>query len=418
MTRTRATRRPPPRRTPVGRTRRTGPGLRRRGVPRAQADARGKPASARLDGGLVAPVALLTGVGIVMVYSATAPLAIGEMVPPHFVRHLVAVGLALVCAAVAMRIPLVAWRRIAVPLWVVAVVLLAVTMVAGVEVSGARRWLALPGVPVRFQPAEVTKWATVLAVAALLAKSGGRGVRPWRAALGLVVPPVGLLLLQPDFGSAALVVVLVALMLFVAGVPVGRLVVAAAAACVGTGAYAALRPYALARWKGFLDPWQTAGAEGFQLVQSFVAFGRGGSFGVGLGDGRQKLFYLPEAHTDFILSVVAEELGLVGVLVVLGAFAALIVAGTRIARRAPDPFALLVAFGMTALIVVPATVNAAVVMGLLPTTGFPLPFLSLGGNSLLTCALALGILLRIGLREAAPRVRQVAGAAPRGLVAS
>ncbi len=418
MTRSRAMRRLLPRRAPVGRTRRTGPGLRRRGVPRARADARGRSTSERLDGGIVAPAALLTGVGIVMVYSATAPLAIGEMVPPHFVRHLVAVGLALVCAAVAMRIPLVAWRRIAVPLWAVGVVLLAATLVAGVEVSGARRWLALPGVPVRFQPAEVTKWATVLAVAALLAKAGGRGARPWRAALGLVVPPVGLLLLQPDFGSAALVVVLVALMLFVAGVPVGRLVVAAAAACVGTGAYAALRPYALARWTGFLHPWQTSRDEGFQLVQSFVAFGRGGTTGVGLGDGRQKLFYLPEAHTDFILSVVAEELGLVGVLVVLGAFAALIVAGTRIARRAPDPFALLVAFGMTALIVVPATVNAAVVMGLLPTTGFPLPFLSLGGNSLLTCALALGILLRIGSREAAPRGRQVAGAAPRGLVAS
>ena len=418
MTRPRATRRRPPRRTPRDRTRRTGPGLRRRSAPRARADARGKPASRRLDGGILAPAALLTGVGIIMIYSATAPLAIGEMVPPHFVRHLLAVGLALVCAAVATRIPLVAWRRIAVPLWAVSVVLLAATLVAGVEVNGARRWLALPGIPVRFQPAELAKWATVLAVAALLAKTSERGARPWRAALALVVPPVGLLLLQPDFGSAALVVMLVALMLFAAGMPLRRLVAAAAAACVGTGAYAALRPYALTRWKGFLDPWQTSGDEGFQLVQSFVAFGRGGSFGVGLGGGRQKLFYLPEAHTDFILSVVAEELGLVGVLVVLGAFAALIVAGTRIARRARDPFALLVAFGMTVLIVMPAAVNAAVVMGLLPTTGFPLPFLSLGGNSLLTCALALGILLRIGSREAAPRGRQVAGAAPRGLVAS
>jgi cell division protein FtsW len=366
----------------------------------------------------VAPAALLTGVGIIMIYSATAPLAIGEMVPPQFVRHLVAVGFGLVCALIATRIPLVAWRRIAIPLWAACVVLLAATLVVGVEVNGARRWLAFPGVPVRLQPAEIAKWATVLAIAALLAKTSKRSERSWRAALALVVPPVGLLLLQPDFGSAALVLVLVALMLFAAGMPLRRLVAAGAAACVGTCAYAVLRPYALARWKGFLDPWQTAGAEGFQLVQSFVAFGRGGSFGVGLGGGRQKLFYLPEAHTDFILSVVAEELGLVGVLLVLGAFAALIVAGTRIARRARDPFALLVAFGMTALIVTPAAVNAAVVMGLLPTTGFPLPFLSLGGNSLITSALALGILLRIGSREAAPRGRQVAGAAPRGLVAS
>jgi len=409
-------RRTPPRRRHFGRAARTGPRGRR--ASRVRAGTRSEPVSRPLDGGVVAPAALLAGVGIVMVYSATAPLAIGELVPPHFVRHLLAVGLALGCAAAATRIPLVAWRRLAMPLWVAGVALLAATLVVGVEANGANRWLALPGVPVRFQPAEIAKWTTVLAIAALLAKGTERGPSPWRGALALVAAPVGLLLLQPDFGSAALVVVLGGLLLFAAGARLRVLFAAAAAACAGAGVYAALRPYALARWKGFLDPWQTAGNEGFQLVQSFVAFGRGGSLGVGLGDGRQKLFYLPEAHTDFILSVVAEELGLVGVLVVLGAFAALIVAGTRIARRARDPFALLVAFGMMALIAVPAAVNAAVVMGLLPTTGFPLPFLSLGGNSLLVCSLALGILLRIASREAAPRERRVAGAAPRGLVAS
>ena len=169
---------------------------------------------------------------------------------------------------------------------------------------------------------------------------------------------------------------------------------------------------------GFINPWQRATAEGFHLVQSFVAFGRGGGFGVGLGDGRQKLFYLPEAHTDFILSVVAEELGLAGVLLVLGAFAALVLAGTRVARRARDPFILLVAFAMTTLIALPAAVNAGVVMGVVPTTGFTLPFLSFGGSSLLSCSLALGILLRIAAREAPVRPRRVAGAAPRGLVAS
>jgi cell division protein FtsW len=355
---------------------------------------------------------------MVMIYSATAPLAIGKLVPPHFVRHLAAAGLALACAAVATRIPLVVWRRLALPLWAAGLALLAATLVAGVEVNGARRWLAVPGLPIRLQPAELAKWTTALAVSAVLARGGVRGAGRWRGAIAVAAAPVALLLLQPDFGSAALVVALAFLLLFAAGTPIRLLGATALAACAGAGAFAALKPYALARWKGFLDPWHTAGAEGFQLVQSFVAFGRGGTFGVGLGDGRQKLFYLPEAHTDFILSVVAEELGLVGVLVVLGAFAALIVAGMRIARRARDPFALLVAFAMTSLIAVPAAVNAAVVMGLLPTTGFPLPFVSLGGNSLLTSALALGILLRIASREAAPRTRSVAGAAPRGLVAS
>jgi cell division protein FtsW len=186
----------------------------------------------------------------------------------------------------------------------------------------------------------------------------------------------------------------------------------------GAGLYVALRPYATARWVGFLDPWQTSANEGFQLVQSFVAFGRGGTFGVGIGDGRQKLFFLPEAHTDFILSVVAEELGLVGVCIVLGAFAALVLAGTRIAARARDPFAALLALGMTALVSVPAAVNAAVVMGLLPTTGFTLPFISFGGTSLLCCGVAIGILLRIGSRESAPAPARVRGASPRGLVSS
>jgi cell division protein FtsW len=181
----------------------------------------------------------------------------------------------------------------------------------------------------------------------------------------------------------------------------------------GAAVYVALRPYAHLRWVGFLDPWATATREGFQLVQSFVAFGRGGLFGVGLGGGRQKLYYLPEVHTDFILAGIAEELGLVGVLVVLGAFSAFVWAGVRIAQRAREPLAALVAIGMTSLIGIPAAVNAGVVMGLLPTTGFTLPFVSYGGNSLLICSLAVGILLRIGACEAAPIQPRISGASRR-----
>jgi len=167
------------------------------------------------------------------------------------------------------------------------------------------------------------------------------------------------------------------------------------------------------RWTGFLHPWETATREGFQLVQSFVAFGRGGFFGVGLGGGRQKLYYLPEVHTDFILAGIAEELGLIGVLTVLGAFTAFVWAGGRIVQRARQPLAALVAIGMTSLIGIPAAVNAAVVMGLLPTTGFTLPFVSYGGNSLVVCSLAVGILLRIGACEAAPTRPRVSGASRR-----
>jgi cell division protein FtsW len=235
-------------------------------------------------------------------------------------------------------------------------------------------------------------------------------------AAGLTLLPVGLLLLQPDFGSAAVLIALVGLLLFVAGMPLRSLFLLAFAAGAGAAGYIAMRPYALARLRGFLDPWATAGREGFQLVQSFVAFGRGGGLGVGIGDGRQKLFFLPEAHTDFVLSVVAEEFGLVGLLVVLGAFAALVVAGTRVAGRARDPFCRLVAFGMTAFIALPAAVNAAVVMGLLPTTGFTLPFISFGANSLIVCSIAVGVLLRIASHEVPPPRRRVASASPRGLL--
>ncbi len=373
----------------------------------------------QLDGGLVVPATLLAGFGIVMVYSASAAQSLDEALPPQFARHVLAIALAVGCAAGASRVPLAVWNRIAFPLWIACGLGLLATLAFGVEVNGARRWLAIPGLSIHLQAGELAKWTTVLAVAAYLSRerdsrSAPDPARPLRVATLFTLPVVALLLLQPDFGSAALVTALVGLLLFTSGVPVRQLAVPAAIACLGSAVYASCRPYALARWKTFLDPWQEPLGDGFQLVQSFVAFARGGALGLGLGDGRQKLFYLPEAHTDFILAIVAEEVGLVGVLAVLGAFAALMVAGFRVARRARDPFALLLAFGMTALIGVPAAINAGVVMGLLPTTGMTLPFVSVGANSLITCALALGILVRIAGCEAAPERERVAGASTRG----
>jgi cell division protein FtsW len=182
---------------------------------------------------------------------------------------------------------------------------------------------------------------------------------------------------------------------FVAGAPL-RALLATGAAGVFALLFAALaRPYVLERLRTFLDPWERSETEGFQIVQSFVAFGRGGAFGVGLGGGRQKLFYLPEAHTDFVLSVVGEELGLFGVAAVLGAFAALTVAGFQIALRASSRYGVLLAFAMTTAIAVPAALNAAVVTGLVPATGLALPFVSYGRSSLLASFLAVGVLLSV-----------------------
>ena len=351
-------------------------------------------------------VLLLASIGAVAVYSATAPLALDAALPPYFLRHALAALIGAGVVLVAARVPLAAWHRLALPLWVVALGLLGATLVLGVVSGGARRWLPVPGLGFAFQPVELAKLATVLAVAALLGRRDGRaGVHAPKLGLALALGalPAALCVLQPDLGNAVLLVGLTALLLFVAGADFRPLLVVGALGGVGVAIYTALRPYALRRVLGFLDPWSRASAEGFQLVQSFVAFGRGGVTGVGVGDGRQKLFYLPEAHTDFILSVVAEEAGLVGVLFVLGGFVALLVAGLRIALAAKQRFALLLAFGMTALLVVPALLNAAVVMGCLPTKGLTLPFLSYGRSSLVISCLAVGILLAVARAGRSPR---------------
>jgi cell division protein FtsW len=382
--------------------------LDRRAAPRP----RGESAPAEgTSAALAMSVVLLASIGAVAVFSATAPLALDQTLPPHFLRHALAalVGAGVVVAAA--RIPLPVWHRAALPLWIVSVLLLGATLVVGLAGGGATRWLAVPGVGFAFQPVELAKLSTVLAVAALLGRRDGRtaGVGRQRllVGLGLGAVPAALAVLQPDLGNAVLLVGLAVLLLFVAGADLRPLLGVGAVGALLVGVYTALRPYALRRVLGFLDPWSRASAEGFQLVQSFVAFGRGGLAGVGIGDGRQKLHYLPEAHTDFILSVVAEEAGLVGVLNVLGGFAALLVAGVRIALAAKQRFALLLAFGMTALLTVPALLNAAVVMGCLPTKGLTLPFLSYGRSSLVMCCLAVGILFSVARAGRAPR-----GAAP------
>ena len=365
-------------------------------APRDERAARG------LDGGIAGAAGFLVAMGIVMIYSATAPLAMGHAVPPHFVRHVLGVAGGLVLGALAMRIPLGVWRRWAVPCWLVSVAFLVVTALIGSRVNGAQRWLVVPGTGIAFQPAEPAKLATLLAVAAVLARHDGPFGRRLRDLLPVALLagiPAALLLLQPDLGNAALILVLCGLLVFLAGTPLRVLLLPALLAAAGVVVYVALRPYALRRWVGFLHPWDTASSEGFQLVQSFVAFGRGGLTGVGLGAGRQKLFYLPEAHTDFILSVVAEELGLVGVLLVLGAFAALALAGLRAARRCHDRFALYLASATTLLLTLPAAMNAAVVTGLIPTKGLALPFLSYGRTQTVVCLVALGILLGVARRE-------------------
>jgi cell division protein FtsW len=373
------------------------------GIRAAQARPARQPAAPRTAaadprGGLLVAVALLSGLGLVMVYSATATQALDRAVPLQFLRQAAGLGAGVLGALVAARIPLGVWYRVALPAWGLSVLMLLLVPFLGVEENGARRWLPLPGLGGVVQPGEFAKLASVLAVAAVLARREGRAeVSGRRLLVALAVGglPAALLLAQPDLGSAVVIAALVGGVLLVAGARLRFLLAPALLAAAGIAAYVAVRPYAYRRWVGFIDPWASSQEQGFQLVQSFVAFGGGGLLGRGWGDGRQKLFYLPEAHTDFILSVVAEELGLAGVLVVLGAFAALLVAGMRIALHSRQRFAMLLAFGATLFLTLPALINAAVVMGLLPTKGLTLPFLSYGRSSLVVCCLAVGMLLSL-----------------------
>lgn len=363
-----------------------------------------------LDPGISISTAGLLCLGVVMSYSATAALSLDTKVPPLFFDHLSGLILGLAAGTGAYFLPATALRRMAIPFWLFTLVLLFSTLAFGVEVNGAQRWLEIPGLQLRFQPGELAKFATLIAVASWLSRKDDRrelSMRRSVQAAGIALLPAGLLVLQPDLGNAVVLVCLVAFLLFIAGTPWPRFVLPGIAGVLLLSAYIVHNEYAWRRIMGFLDPFRERAGPGWQLVQSYVAFGHGGLFGQGLGNGRQKLAYLPEVHTDFVLALIAEELGLLGVLCVLGAFAALWVTGTRVARRATNRFDLLCAFGMVTLLTIPAFLNGAVVMGLVPTKGLTLPFLSYGRTSLVVSCVVLGILLGIARRNPPrPSVKQ------------
>ena len=347
-------------------------------------------------GTIVSAVSVLSLIGAVAVFSATATFS-DETLSPHFLRHAAGLAVGAVLLLGCARLPLLAWRRLAYPLYALSLLALAATLALGFVAGGARRWLMLPG-GIVFQPVELAKLATVLAVCAYLSRNDSRDTltpQMCLRAFAFAVAPMALCLGQPDLGSAVVIAALVGGIVFVAGAPVGLLAVPSLLGAGGVALYCVLNPYAMRRVLAFLNPWQDPTGIGFQLVQSFVAFGRGGLFGTGPGNGLQKLHYLPEAHTDFILSVIAEETGFIGVAFVLGFFVALVLTGLRIAQRATQRFGLLLGFSATLLLGLPAFLNGAVVMGLLPPKGLTLPFLSYGRSSLLVSCIAVGVILGV-----------------------
>jgi cell division protein FtsW len=357
-------------------------------------------ASTVYDVHLLFPVLFLVGIGIVMVYSASSTLAMKKFGSDYyFLKKQAVFALVGICALVLGRhVPYRAYRPLAYPLLAIALVLLAAVLLSplGVTAGGASRWLRLG--PLRFQPSEFARFALIVYLAYSLEKKADRikdfsiGFMPHVVVLGVVAV---LILKQPDFGSAVILAALTWLMMFVGGVRLLYL----GSSCVLLGLaglyFISLAGYRVRRLLSFLDPWQYSSDAGYQIVHSLMAFGTGGWWGAGIGKGYQKLFYLPEPHTDFIFSVIGEELGLAGVLVIIGLYLLIVWKGIRIARHAPDLFGCYLAVGLTAALGMQICINMGVTLGLLPTKGLTLPFLSYGGTSLVLNMATIGILMNI-----------------------
>jgi cell division protein FtsW len=343
---------------------------------------------------------VLLAAGVVMVYSASAIVAADRFQDPYFFlkKQLFWAVIGAACLWMAIRLDYRRLEYLVLPLLIFAGMLLVLVLVSpfGQAINGTRRWIRLG--PVSFQPAELAKLALVLYLAAFLAKKGEaiaefrRGLLPPLAVAGVLA---ALVLAQPDLGTCLTLVTLTFTLLFLAGGRVRHLGLILLAALPTLALAIWVAPYRVRRIIAFLDPWSDPRGSGFQIIQSWLALGNGGLFGQGIGASRQKLFYLPESHTDFIFAIVGEELGFVGATTIVALFAILIWRGLRIGLRAPDPFGGYLAIGITVLIATQTLVNLGVVTGLLPTKGLPLPFISFGGSALLVTLLSTGVLLNI-----------------------
>ncbi len=356
-----------------------------------------KPGS--IDVSLAATLVGLIAFGVVMVYSASAVYAdrmYGD--GTHFlIRQTIFSAVAFVVLAATSRIDITLLRRFTYPVLLVAVVLMvAVALGFGRSAGGATRWLRVG--PVNMQPAELAKLAMVLWLAHSLAKKAHR-VRTFSIGFLPHVLVMGLLMLlclaQPDFGSAVMIALLTFVVLFAAGAKAGYLLGGVLVALPIGYAAIASSPYRMRRITAFLEPFEHRQGAGYQITESLMSFGSGGWTGVGLGDGRQKLLFLPEAHTDFVSAIVGEELGFLGVATLCLAFVWVVLRGLRAAWRSHDEYASYLAAGMTLFIGLQAFTNLAVAMGLLPTKGLALPFVSYGGSSLLVNAAAAGLILNV-----------------------
>ena len=351
--------------------------------------------------------------GLVMVASSSLDIAersYGE--PFHYVmRQLAYAAIALVLGCAVLRLPLALLERVSAPLLLLGMALLLLVLLPGIgrEVNGSARWLPLG--PFNLQPSELMKLFMVLYLAGYLVRRGDEvrsavsGFAKPMLLLGLVCL---LLLAEPDFGAAAVLMATAMGMMFLGGVRIWQFVLLIGGLALAAVALAVSSPYRLERITAFLDPWADPFASGFQLTQALIAFGRGEWLGVGLGNSIQKLFYLPEAHTDFLFAVLAEELGLVTALLVIGLFSVIVWRAFLIARRAERAgmrYAAYVAYGCGMWTGLQAFINIGVNMGVLPTKGLTLPLMSYGGSSLIVSCMVIALLQRVAMEAAAPAGR-------------
>ena len=353
---------------------------------------------------LLIPTLALLGLGLVAIYSASSLLAAHRYGDGYYFlkRQGVFCLLGLLMMILAKNISPTLYRKTVYPLLGFSLVLLLLLFVPGfgVKVGGATRWLSL-GV-FAFQPSELVKLALAFFMAYSMAKKGQemtsftKGLLPHIAIAGLFM---GLILIQPDLGTCIIIGAWLMILLFVGGVRLHHVLSLVLLSAPILWWLILHKGYRWNRWKAFLNPWEYPLDLGYQIIHSLLAIGSGGIFGVGLGNSKQKLFYLPEPHTDFILPIVAEELGLVGITFVVALFSVLIVRGIKIALTAGDLYSSYLAMGISSLLGLQAVINMAVVMGLLPTKGLTLPFMSYGGSSLVISLVGIGILMSISARR-------------------
>jgi len=356
-----------------------------------------------IDQSLLTTCLGLLGIGFVMVASSSMHLGVkmADDVSYYPFKQLIHIILGLMFAAFMLAIPMKVWQKIGQPLFIAGLVLLLVVLIPGigVKVNGSTRWLSLIGV--RIQVSEVIKFISVIYMAGYITRHSDH-VR--KSLFGLVRPLMLfsiaciLLLLEPDFGSAVVILIIAMGMMFLGGARLSPFVALVGLVSTAAVILAYTSPYRLKRITSFVDPWEHARDSGYQLTQALISFGRGEVSGVGLGNGLQKLFYLPEAHTDFLFSVLGEELGLVGVILVIGLFTTLVLRSFAIgeqAERAGEKFSALVAYGLAIWFGFQSFVNMGVNMGILPTKGLTLPLMSYGGGSMIIMCGAIAVLFRI-----------------------